>query len=166
MHDTPDFATFERLAQSGRGNLIPICRRVLEDQLTPVLAYRRLVRPDPRMAPSFLLESVVGGERVGRYSFLGAQPIAELIARRDDVRYVDHRGREKSATYRCDDPLGEMARLTKGTRLANLPELPAFTGGWVGLTAYDSVRYLEREKLADSPRDDRSLPDVHMQLYN
>ncbi|HEX7010926.1 MAG TPA: hypothetical protein VF184_13170, partial [Phycisphaeraceae bacterium] len=87
----PDFATFERLAASppeqGGGNLVPMFRRLLSDQLTPVLAYRRLVRPDDRLAPSFLFESVVGGDRIGRYSFLGAQPAAEVIARGHDVEY-------------------------------------------------------------------------------
>ena len=53
----------------------------MSDQITPVLAYRRLVKPDDRMAPSFLFESVMGGDRVGRYSFLGAQPEAQIIAR-------------------------------------------------------------------------------------
>src|SRR3954471_16280122 len=59
---------------------IPLSLRLLSDQLTPVLAYRRLVVNDPREAPSFLLESVEGGERQGRYSILGAQPIAEVVA--------------------------------------------------------------------------------------
>ena len=72
-HDlTPDLTTFARLAQ--RRNLIPLVRRLMSDQLTPVLAYRRLVRPDDRTAPSFLLESVESGGTVGRYSFLAARP--------------------------------------------------------------------------------------------
>ncbi|MCZ6735925.1 MAG: anthranilate synthase component I, partial [Planctomycetota bacterium] len=76
---TPDLRSFRRLAD--RGNLIPIVQRVMGDQLTPVLAYRRLVAPDDRTAPSFLLESVESGTTVGRYSFLGAQPVIEVIAR-------------------------------------------------------------------------------------
>src|SRR5690606_23889156 len=124
--------------------------------------------PDPRMAPSFLLESVVGGERVARYSFLGAQPVAELIARRDAVRYVDHRDPAQSRAYRCSDPLAEMARLTSGYHFVNLPELPDFTGGWVGCAACDVARYLEPDRLPfdAAPPDDRGLPDVHMQLYH
>src|SRR3954471_22682928 len=59
---------------------IPLSLRLLSDQLTPVLAYRRLVVNDEREAPSFLLESVEGGDRQGRYSILGAQPIAQVIA--------------------------------------------------------------------------------------
>ena len=59
---------------------VPVAVRLLSDQLTPVLAYRRLVAADEREAPSFLLESVEGGERQGRYSILGAQPILEVVA--------------------------------------------------------------------------------------
>ncbi len=169
-HTQPDFGSFESLARQNpaRGTLLPIYRRLVADALTPVLAYRRLVRPDPRMKPSFLLESVVGGDRVGRYSFLGAQPIAELVAYRDEVRHLDNRDCSNNRRYASDDPLAEMARITEGMTLAKLPELPAFTGGWVGCAGYDTVRYLEPDKLGfrGAPADDRKLPDLHMALYN
>ena len=77
-----DFDTLverERAAASGKTLCIPISLRLLADQLTPVLAYRRLVAPDERTAPSFLLESVEGGERQGRHSILGAQPAIEVV---------------------------------------------------------------------------------------
>ena len=167
-HHLPDFDRFEQIvARSGdRAILLPIYRRLFADALTPVLAYRRLVRPDPRMAPSFLLESVVGGERIGRHSFMGTQPIAEMIARGNSVRYIDHRHPHNSRSNRSDDPLADVARLSQELSLANLPELPDFTGGWVGCAGYDCVRYLEGEKLAAAPTDDRGLPDLHVQLYN
>lgn len=60
---------------------IPVSLQLLADSLTPIAAYRRLVAPDPREAPSFLLESVEGGERLGRYSLLGARPILRVVAR-------------------------------------------------------------------------------------
>jgi len=156
----PDFETFRRLAE--QGNLIPVYRRLMSDQLTPVLAYRRLVKPDDRFAPSFLLESVVGGEHAARYSFIGAQPMAEIIAYGPRVTRriegdIEH--------YDCDDPLGEMDRVTAAWELAPLPELPDFTGGWVGYAGYDTVRYVEAEKLDRPPTDDRALPDLHMALY-
>ena len=78
----PDFAT---LAAGPTPRRVPLVRRLLSDALTPVLGYRRLVRGDDRLAPSFLLESVVGGERVGRYSYLGSRPAMEVIARGHDV---------------------------------------------------------------------------------
>lgn len=166
----PDIKTFAKLAQTppaiGRRLLVPMFRRLFSDALTPVLAYRRLTRPDDRMAPSFLLESVVGGDQIGRYSYLGAQPIAELIARDHEVEYRDHRAPSKSKSYRSDDPLKEMDRITSAWQPADVPGLPEFTGGWVGYAGYDTVRYLEGDVLPSPPPDDRNLPDLHMQLYN
>jgi anthranilate synthase component 1 len=166
----PDFEAFQRLAQAspaeGGGTLVPLATRLFSDGLTPVLAYRRLVRPDERMAPSFLLESVVGGDRIGRHSFLGHAPLAEVLAYGHQVTYRHHRDRAWTTTYQSDDPLSEMHKLTGAWQLANGPGLPNdFTGGWVGYAGYDTVRYLEGEKLTTPPPDDRHLPDLHMQLY-
>jgi anthranilate synthase component I len=166
----PDIKTFAELAQTppakGRRLLVPMFRRLFNDTMTPVLAYRRLVRSDDRMEPSFLLESVVGGDQIGRYSYLGAQPIAEIIARGYEVEYRDHRETSKSKSYRSDDPLKEMDRVTSQWETADVPGLPEFTGGWIGYAGYDTVRYLEGEVLPSPPPDDRHLPDLHMQLYN
>ena len=162
-HVFPDLETFSRLAESGRGNFIPMFRRLMSDQLSPVLVYRRLVRADERMAPSFLLESVVGGERIGRYSYMGARPMAQVIAYGHEVRHVNADAKQR--TYQCDDPLREMQKLVDQWRLASVAGLPDFTGGWVGYAGYDTVRYLEGEKLGSPPPDDRGLPDLHMQLY-
>jgi anthranilate synthase component 1 len=70
---------------------VPVAERLLSDQLTPVLAYRRLVSADERTAPSFLLESVEGGERQGRHSVLGAQPALEVLASGTRVTVTDRR---------------------------------------------------------------------------
>lgn len=163
MPDYPDMTQFSALAK--HGNLIPVYRQLISDQLTPVLAYRRLVQPDDRLAPSFLFESVIGGDRIGRYSFLGAQPIAEVLAYGKQVQYRDHRQPERSRAFTSDDPLGEMDRITSGWRYAAVEGLPDFTGGWVGYAGYDTVRYLEGESLPSPPPDDRRLPDLHMQLH-
>jgi anthranilate synthase component 1 len=166
----PDLPTFKKLTQAkpqpGCRLIAPMFRRLFSDALTPVLAYRRLVRPDDRLAPSFLLESVVGGDQIGRYSYLGAQPIAEVIARDHDVEYRDHRDASKSKSFHSDDPLLAMDRVTSTWQPIDVPGLPDFTGGWVGYAGYDTVRYLEGEKLPSPPPDDRNLPDLHMQLYN
>ncbi|MEX0775276.1 MAG: anthranilate synthase component I [Phycisphaeraceae bacterium] len=169
-HDLPDLATFERLIRaSAGGNLVPMFRRLLADQITPVLAYRRLVRPDDRLAPSFLCESVVGGERIGRYSFLAAQPRAQIIAYDRLVRIIDSRSPDtpgKTREFHSDDPLAEPDRFIAGWKLVRVPGLPTFTGGWMGVAGYDTVRYLEGEKLPAPPADDRHLPDLHMGLYD
>lgn len=147
--------------------LVPVVRRVMSDTLTPVLAYRRLVRPDDRLAPSFLFESVIGGDRVGRYSYLGSRPVAEVIARGHEVTLIEH-DRGTRRTWRSDNPLAEMAGIRSDFRLAEVPGLPEFSGGWVGYAGYDTVRYLEPEKVPfdTAPPDDRGLPDVHLQLYH
>ncbi len=160
----PDFSEFEKLAGDTSTNTIPMYRRLMSDQLTPVLGYRRLVHGDERMAPSFLFESVEDGSRQGRYSYCGAQPIAQLIAHDHNVRHVDFLT-GKHTDYHSDDPLREMARITSKIKLADVSGLSAFSGGWVGFAGYDTVRYLEGEKLSSPPPDDRGLPDLQMQLY-
>ena len=82
-----DLESFRQLAR--RGNLIALTRRLMSDQLTPVLAYRRLVSADERTAPSFLFESVENGATVGRHSYLGAQPSLEVVARGHEVTVID-----------------------------------------------------------------------------
>jgi anthranilate/para-aminobenzoate synthase component I len=81
----------ERQRTPGATLAVPIVVRLLADQLTPVVAYRRLVAPDQREDPSFLLESVEGGERQGRYSILGAQPILHVTAKSARVARPDIR---------------------------------------------------------------------------
>lgn len=164
--------------------VIPICVSLLDDQLTPVLAYRRLVAPDARTAPSFLLESVEGGERQGRHSILGAQPTLEIIAHQHTVRVREHRaGSTNQPELRQsveNDPLDVARRISAHLVLAMPPAstgaglkggrtLPkCFLGGWVGFAAYDTVRYAEPEKLSwkTAPRDDRQLPDLHLAYYD
>jgi anthranilate synthase component 1 len=71
-------------------NVIPVVRRIMSDHLSPVLAYRRLVASDDRTAPSFLFESVDNGDEVGRFSFLGANPVLEIIGYENDVSVRNH----------------------------------------------------------------------------
>ncbi|MFO0874747.1 MAG: anthranilate synthase component I [Phycisphaerales bacterium] len=161
-------------AMASTGNLVPIVRRLFSDQITPVLAYRRLVSADERTAPSFLFESVETGGRAGRWSLLGAQPSIELIAFGNDVTVVD-RERGSTRRERVDDPLALPARIGAGWRLGNPDAVPSargalprcFRGGWVGYAGYDTVRFLEPRKLPfeAAPRDDRGLPDLHFGLY-
>jgi anthranilate synthase component 1 len=157
--------------------VVPVCLRLLDDQLTPVLAYRRLVAPDERTAPSFLLESVEGGERLGRHSILGARPAMEVVAFERSVTVTDHRGRRRAGqpgvvtTSTDENPLDVPRRLTAHLTLVNPPELAlpkCMLGGWVGFAAYDTVRYVEPEKLGftGAPRDDRRLPELHFGYYD
>ena len=153
----PDFATFEDLA--GRFNRVPVFATLICDDLTPVSAFARLQADQPH---AFLLESVVGGEKIARYSFLGADPAATFSATREAVRIVDQRA-DTAQELMSEDPLAELQRLVHSYRAAPLPGLPRFLGGAVGYAAYDTVRYFER--LPHPPQDDRGLPDLFFDLY-
>ncbi len=155
------------MRMASRVPMLVLCRRLLSDQLTPVLGYRRLVAPDDRTAPSFLFESVENGSAVGRWSMLGAQPAVEVLARGSLVEERDRRTGEVRRTESAD-PL-EVLR-ARGARYAPqaIDAVPAaFHGGWVGYASFDAVRWLEPAKLpfTAAPHDDRGLPDLHFGMY-
>ncbi|PWA90158.1 anthranilate synthase [Artemisia annua] len=160
----------EFVKASRKGNLVPLHKCIFADHLTPVLAYRCLVKEDDREAPSFLFESVEPGFRssqVGRYSVVGSEPTIEIIAKENSVTIVDH---EKGSLIEkvVDDPLEIPKSLSEGWKPQLLDDLPdTFCGGWVGYFSYDTIRYVEKKKLLfiDAPKDDRNLPDVHLGLY-
>ncbi|MDX6270386.1 MAG: anthranilate synthase component [Acidobacteriota bacterium] len=129
------FEEFER--EAARGNVVPVVRRVLADLQTPVGAFLRLAK-DARYA--FLLESVEGGERVARYSFLGVEP--EMIVRgRGADTFVERGGAtEELRGVRATDFLRDYFRRHT---LARRDHLAPFAGGAVGYLAYDAVRWFE-----------------------
>jgi anthranilate synthase component I len=155
MTHHPDFSTFRKLADEA--DLVPVYRRLIGDGLTPVSAFHRI----DRGSSACLFESVIGGEKVGRYSFLTAEPYMQLEARRHTVRVTTAQATEQ---FESADPLEELRRRVQSVRAARLPELPPFTSGAVGYAAYDVVRYSEH--LPDAPRDDRNLPDLAFAFYD
>jgi anthranilate synthase component I len=155
MPVVPDFDTFTRIASEGR--VVPVYRRLFGDALTPVEAYRR-IEDGPS---SFLFESVVGGEKIGRYSFLGADPFLRIEAFGNDV--VVTRGKA-SEQFQSADPLRDLERLLMQYRAVHIPGLPRFCGGAVGYAGYDIVRYSER--LPNAPDDDRYVPDMAFAFYD
>jgi len=144
----PPFDEFQRLAQTA--NVVPVYRQLLADTLTPVSAFQKL----GVAGHGFLLESVTGGERIGRYSFLGAEPRAIIRATRNLVEVI--RGAEV-ARNESSDPLRDIESLLAQSRPARVQGLDCFAGGVVGYLAYDVVRYVEH--LPNAPPDDRGLPD-------
>ncbi|KAK3020672.1 hypothetical protein RJ639_046265 [Escallonia herrerae] len=155
---------------SKNGNLVPLRKCIFSDHLTPVLAYRCLVKEDDREAPSFLFESVEPGSKasnVGRFSVVGSQPAIEIVAKETNVMIVDH---EKGCLTEkvVDDPMEIPRTISKDWKPQLLDELPdTFCGGWVGYFSYDTVRYVERKKVpfSGAPQDDRNLADIHLGLY-
>ncbi|KAL0544369.1 hypothetical protein IC582_019483 [Cucumis melo] len=156
---------------SKKGNLIPLHRCIFSDHLSPVLAYRCLVKEDDREAPSFLFESVEPGlqvSNVGRYSVVGAQPSIEILAKENVVTILNHEEGKRTEEI-VEDPMTVPRRIMEKWKPQLIDELPdAFCGGWVGYFSYDTVRYVEKKKLpfSSAPTDDRNLPDVHLGLYD
>ncbi len=141
--------------------MVPVYRRLLADSLTPVSAFHLL----DSGSSACLFESVVGGEKVGRYSFLTANPFLELEARGQHVTVTDRRGeRPVIEEFESNDPLGELKRRVDSLRAARIAELPPFTSGAIGYAGYDVVRYSER--LPNAPPDDRGLPDLFFAFYD
>ena len=121
---------------SAGGGLVPVYRELPGDLMTPVSAFRSLAYGARR---AFLLESVAGGERVARYSFLGRDPVSTLEADEDGLVEDGPEGRR-----RVDQPLLAAVRARVGMSHADISSLPRFTGGCVGYLAYDAVRLYER----------------------
>ena len=162
----PSLEDFRRLAGRQARAVVPVYVTILADHLTPVTAYERLARLSPY---SFLLESVVGGERIARYSFLGTRPRQVIQAYDRQVTIKDFGGPEAALserTFSSLDPLKELEKLLPPVHNISVPGLPKFAGGAVGFAGYDTVRYLEGEKLASAPKDDRGLPDLLFGLYD
>ena len=139
-------------------NVIPVYCSVLSDQLTPVSAFARLVNPDEK---AFLLESVIGGEKIARYSFIGVKPFAEVTARGTKTTVRTPKGEQH---YDGEDPLAVLERLVADQKAPHLKGLPRFIGGAVGFAAYDLAR--RYENLPGEPEDDRGIDDLDFGIYD
>ena len=150
-------ADFLARAERAGGGMVPVLREVVLDADTPVAAFVKVARPPF----AFLLESLVGGERWARYTFLGTEP-------REVWRYrgpaVERWTKDTSwqAAGRTDDPIGHLAQRLRALPAAPVPGLPRFTGGAVGYLGYDLVRTVER--LPCPPADTLSVPDAVMMI--
>ena len=146
----------ERFVSLARENtVVPVWRNVLADTQTPVASF---LRTDPR-PNGFLLESVEGGERWARYSFLGGDSFATVTAK-DGV--VHTTGDVPVAPDEGEPPLAYIRRLLGSFKSPSIDGLPPLHGGAVGFVGYDCVRELER--LPSPPADDLGLPDLGLLL--
>src|SRR5947209_7367164 len=161
--------TFEEFVELARGHsVVPIYRQLIGDTLTPVSAFCKIQEGDW----AFLFESVVGGERLGRYSFLGSGPFLRYQAYGTRVQ-IEVTAEDRGSTLgkpqapvilEHPDPLRLLEEKLAAYRAPHLPGLPRFCGGAVGYVGYDTVRYVEH--LPDAPPDDRGLPDLCFALYD
>jgi anthranilate synthase component 1 len=149
MSLVPDLEGFRRLAADA--NTIPVYREIAADLDTPVSAFLKL----HAKGQGFLLESVEGGDRWGRYSLLGSDPLMTLLAK-DGVLTVTRRGGAVEKLF--GDPVDSLRKVLAPFRPAHVPGLSRFAGGFVGYLSYDLVRTVER--LPDKNPDDLGVADL------
>ncbi|MFW6158511.1 MAG: anthranilate synthase component I [Planctomycetota bacterium] len=158
MH-SPTLEEFKQLARPGA--VVPVFRQLLADTLTPVSAFLRFGQEDD----CFLLESVTGGEKIGRYSMMGFGPAAVFSCSEGTVTYR-HDGTVDE--HPSDDPIAEFERLCTRSEPVGVPGLPeqerSFSGGAVGYFAYDVVRYVE--DLPNRPPRSLGLPDLCFMFFD
>src|SRR5499426_1667434 len=160
-------ATYEEfLAMAGRGTVVPLVKTVMADLLTPVSAYLRIERQSPH---AFLLESIEGGEKIARYSFLGCAPHTIVRARNVAGDFCDRAEitieRAGGAGEKFVAPMLDVMRdLMREHKPVNAPGLPPFTGGAVGYFGYDAVRWFER--LPRQAKDDLDMDTAVVMFFS
>ena len=152
----PTLDEFKQLVK--RGNLVPIYRQLFADTLTPVSAFQKV--SDTEYA--FLLESAAGGEKISRYSILGANPFIEFTSY--GKRIEINRGDKKKEVVHAEDPLDVLNNEMKSFAPVRVNGLPDFFCCVVGYIGYDTIRYLEQ--LPNVPKDDLLLPDIRVMFYD
>ena len=152
------FEQFEALSQ--KGNLIPLYREIPADLDTPVSAFLKIQSGKN----DFLLESVVGGEKWGRYSFLGSDPSSIFRSRGDEVEII--RGHRKAKMPVTDDPLQTLRDFLSAYVPVDVEalgsNLPRFFGGAVGFLSYDMIRHFER--IPRTAKDELGLYDSYFMI--
>ncbi len=152
---TPDAERFLSLAREH--TMIPVFRTVTADLETPVSAFLRVAA---NMPEAFLLESVEGGERVGRYTFIGIRPYQKLESRGTALELTSGKKRRR---YQ-GDIFAELKLALGQHKPAKLPGLPPFTAGAVGFFAYDVVRQIER--LPELSHEELGVPDACLLFFD
>ena len=147
----PSFEDFREKCK--KGNLIPVYREIMADMETPVTAFMK-IRNSPY---AYLLESVEGGEKWGRYTFLGSQPSVVIRGTGRTVEIL--RGRKKETLRNQSDPAGVLRGYMDRFRPLEVEGLPRFFGGAVGYFSYDMVRFFEN--LPDFHKAGLGLPDMY-----
>ncbi|HTH41823.1 MAG TPA: anthranilate synthase component I [Terracidiphilus sp.] len=147
----------EFLALAKEHTLVPVCRTLAADLETPVSAFLRAAWPEQEC---FLLESVEGGEQVGRYTFIGLAPFKRIVARGRQITITEG----KKIVEIEDDIFAVLRRALSGHKPARLAGLPPFTAGAVGYFAYDAVRQIER--LPERANDELQIPDACLLFFD
>lgn len=151
---------FKSLATQGY-NRIPLIAEAFADLETPLTLYLKLAQTQNTGRNTFLLESVVGGERFGRYSFIGLP--ASTLMRSFGSRIEVLKNGEVTETAE-GNPLDFIAQFQSRFKVALRPGMPRFCGGLAGYFGYDAVRHIEKRLAHTAPKDDLGLPDIQLLL--
>jgi anthranilate synthase component 1 len=151
----PTKPEFLKLAR--QGNLIPVYAEILADTETPVSCYEKLRAANKHGTPSFLLESIEGGERVGRYSFVGVNPRIVLRSEGNEVVVVED-GKSRRESFKRD-PLETLEKVMRQFQPVPVAGLPRFTGGAVGFLGYEFVHRVE-PSVPKPPHDALDTPEM------
>jgi len=151
---------FKSLAAEGY-NRIPLLAEAFADLETPLTLYLKLAQTQNAGKNTFLLESVVGGERFGRYSFIGLPATTLLRSYGNRIEVVEH---GKIIEKHNGNPLDLIAEFQARYKVALTPGLPRFCGGLAGYFGYDAVRCIEPRLANSTPKDDLQLPDIQLLL--
>ncbi|MFZ6864728.1 anthranilate synthase component I [Undibacterium sp. Ji67W] len=151
---------FKSLAAQGY-NRIPMIAEAFADLETPLTLYLKLAQSQKAGKNTFLLESVMGGERFGRYSFIGL-PAQTLVRSFGDKIEVVTDG--KVVETHQKNPLDFIAEFQSRFNVAMRPGLPRFCGGLAGYFGYDAVRHVEKRLAGKAPKDDLGLPEIQLLL--
>ncbi|HEX7643959.1 MAG TPA: anthranilate synthase component I [Burkholderiaceae bacterium] len=149
---------FKSLASQGY-NRIPLIAEAFADLETPLTLYLKLAQTQRGGKNTFLLESVVGGERFGRYSFIGLPASTLLRASGNKVEIVKN---DEVVETHEGNPLDFIAKLQERYKVALRPGMPRFCGGLAGYFAYDTVRHIEPRLAHSCPPDDLKLPEIQL----
>src|SRR6202165_1266481 len=165
----PDYKEFLRLSRDA--TLVPVAKSISAAPLSPVSAFLAVADGEP---DAFLLESVEGGEKIGRYTFLGVRPFLRLGSRggeitneREATKGVERRGDlkvERKVERRTGNVFAVIKELLQQHRPAAMEGLPPFTAGAVGYCAYDIVRRLEN--IGEHATDDLDVPDCVLMFFD
>ena len=151
---------FKSLAAEGY-NRIPLLAEAFADLETPLTLYLKLAQTQNAGKNTFLLESVVGGERFGRYSFIGLPASTLLRSYGNRIEVVENGKIIESIN---GNPLDFITEFQARYKVALTPGLPRFCGGLAGYFGYDAVRYIEPRLANSAPKDDLQLPDIQLLL--
>ncbi len=154
------YPDIEQLKEEIKGYKVhPVFYDVMSDSFTPVHIFKALQRGEEN---AFILESVNNGTQWGKYSFIGINPLMEVVI---DRGHAEVKKDGKTKTEQITDPVSFLSEILKDYTSPKLRNVPNLTGGFVGYFGYDTVRYTET-KLTNVPEDDTKMPDCHLFLYD